>query len=96
MEEYLGIKLQIERDNLFDSLGIKRLKESYMKSDEASPQEQQDDVYRVSHSKQRIKNIGQIAKIRGESAVRHPRCLRIFSQTAELRFAQSFSGDSLN
>ena len=39
MEEYLGIKLQIERDNLFDSLGIKRLKESYMKSDEASPQE---------------------------------------------------------
>ena len=39
MEEYLGIKIQPERDNLFDSLGIKRLKESYMKEEELSPQE---------------------------------------------------------
>jgi ribonucleoside-diphosphate reductase alpha chain len=36
--EYLGIKLDLERDNLFDELGIKRLKESYMKDDEESPQ----------------------------------------------------------
>lgn len=37
--EYLGIKLNLERDNLFDALGIKRLKESYMKEEETSPQE---------------------------------------------------------
>jgi ribonucleoside-diphosphate reductase alpha chain len=39
MEEHLGIKISPERDNLFDSLGIKRLQESYMKDDETSPQE---------------------------------------------------------
>ena len=39
MEEYLGIKIDPERDNLFDSLGIKRLKESYMKDEETSPQQ---------------------------------------------------------
>lgn len=39
MEEYLGIKIHQERDNLFDSLGIKRLKESYMKDEETSPQQ---------------------------------------------------------
>jgi ribonucleoside-diphosphate reductase alpha chain len=39
MEEHLGIKISPERDNLFDSLGIKRLQESYMKEDETSPQE---------------------------------------------------------
>jgi ribonucleoside-diphosphate reductase alpha chain len=33
------IVLNYERDALFDSLGIKRLKESYMKDDEQSPQE---------------------------------------------------------
>jgi ribonucleoside-diphosphate reductase alpha chain len=33
------IVLNYERDSLFDSLGIKRLKESYMKDDEVSPQE---------------------------------------------------------
>ena len=38
MEEYLGIKIDLERDKLFDDLGIKRLKESYMKEDEQSPQ----------------------------------------------------------
>ena len=37
--EYLGINIEPERDNLFDSLGIKRLKESYMKEEEQSPQE---------------------------------------------------------
>jgi ribonucleoside-diphosphate reductase alpha chain len=36
--EYLGIKIDLERDKLFDELGIKRLKESYMREDEASPQ----------------------------------------------------------
>jgi len=38
MEEYLGIKIDLEKDKLFDELGIKRLKESYMKEDEISPQ----------------------------------------------------------
>ena len=38
MTEYLGIKIDLERDRLFDELGIKRLKESYMKEDEESPQ----------------------------------------------------------
>ena len=37
--EYLGINIDLERDKLFDELGIKRLKESYMKDDETSPQE---------------------------------------------------------
>jgi len=36
--EYLGIEIDLERDKLFDELGIKRLKESYMKEDETSPQ----------------------------------------------------------
>jgi len=36
--EYLGISIDLERDKLFDELGIKRLKESYMKDDEESPQ----------------------------------------------------------
>ena len=34
-----GIKVDYSRDNLFDELGIKRLRESYMKEDEQSPQE---------------------------------------------------------
>jgi ribonucleoside-diphosphate reductase alpha chain len=38
MEDYLGIKIDLERDKLFDELGIKRLKESYMREDELSPQ----------------------------------------------------------
>jgi ribonucleoside-diphosphate reductase alpha chain len=38
MEEYLGIKIDLEKDKLFDELGVKRLKESYMKEDEQSPQ----------------------------------------------------------
>ena len=37
--EYLGININLERDKLFDELGIKRLKESYMKDDETSPQQ---------------------------------------------------------
>jgi len=37
--EYLGIKIDLERDKLFDELGIKRLKESYMRDDETSPQQ---------------------------------------------------------
>ena len=40
MEDIIhGIKVDYKRDNLFDSLGLKRLKESYMKDDEVSPQE---------------------------------------------------------
>jgi ribonucleoside-diphosphate reductase alpha chain len=38
MNEYLGIKIDLERDGLFDELGIKRLQESYMREDEISPQ----------------------------------------------------------
>tara|TARA_R110001606_G_scaffold122723_1_gene255776 strand:+ start:4885 stop:6681 length:1797 start_codon:yes stop_codon:yes gene_type:complete len=34
-----GIKIDLSRDNLFDKLGISRLKESYMRDDETSPQE---------------------------------------------------------
>jgi len=37
--EHMGIKIDLERDRLFDELGIKRLKESYMRDDENSPQE---------------------------------------------------------
>jgi len=36
--DYLGINIDLERDGLFDELGIKRLKESYMREDEESPQ----------------------------------------------------------
>ena len=36
---YQGIEIDYSRDNLFDALGIKRLKESYMRDDEESPQE---------------------------------------------------------
>ena len=38
MEEYLGIQIDLEKDKLFDELGIKRLLESYMRDDEVSPQ----------------------------------------------------------
>jgi ribonucleoside-diphosphate reductase alpha chain len=34
-----GIKIDYSRDSLFDELGLKRLKESYMREDEQSPQE---------------------------------------------------------
>ena len=37
--EHMGIQISPNRDQLFDDLGIKRLKESYMKEDELSPQE---------------------------------------------------------
>ena len=37
--EYMGIRIDLSRDNLFDELGIKRLKDSYMKEDEQSPQQ---------------------------------------------------------
>lgn len=33
------MKIDFSRDSLFDELGVKRLKESYMKEDEDSPQE---------------------------------------------------------
>lgn len=37
--EYLGILIDDSRDELFDKLGIQRLRESYMKEDEKNPQE---------------------------------------------------------
>jgi ribonucleoside-diphosphate reductase alpha chain len=42
-----GIKVDYSRDGLFDELGVKRLKESYMREDEVSPQER---FAYVSHS----------------------------------------------
>ena len=38
-QEYLGIEIDLSRDDLFDELGIQRLKESYMRDDEESPQQ---------------------------------------------------------
>ena len=38
-QDYLGIKIDLERDQLFDKLGLQRLKESYMKEEEESPQQ---------------------------------------------------------
>ena len=38
-KDYLGIQIDYDRDQLFDSLGLQRLKESYMKEEESSPQE---------------------------------------------------------
>ena len=37
--EYHGITVDLDRDNLFDPLGIQRLKESYMMDSEKTPQE---------------------------------------------------------
>ena len=37
-QEYMGINIDLSRDQLFDKLGIQRLKESYMRDDEESPQ----------------------------------------------------------
>jgi len=37
--EYMGIQIDYSRDNLFDKLGLARLKESYMTEEENSPQE---------------------------------------------------------
>ena len=37
--EYMGITVDYERDKLFDDLGLKRLRESYMREEETSPQE---------------------------------------------------------
>jgi ribonucleoside-diphosphate reductase alpha chain len=39
MVDISSIKIDLDRDKLFDELGIKRLQESYMKEDESSPQE---------------------------------------------------------
>jgi ribonucleoside-diphosphate reductase alpha chain len=38
-ETYLGIEIDLSRDELFDPLGLARLKESYMRDDETSPQQ---------------------------------------------------------
>jgi ribonucleoside-diphosphate reductase alpha chain len=39
MNKYLDLDIDYSRDSLFDDLGLKRLRESYMKDDEISPQE---------------------------------------------------------
>lgn len=39
MSEIHGIKIDYSRDSLFDELGLIRLRESYMREDETSPQE---------------------------------------------------------
>jgi ribonucleoside-diphosphate reductase alpha chain len=39
MVDISSIQIDLKRDNLFDELGIKRLKESYMRETESSPQE---------------------------------------------------------
>ena len=39
MKDWSGINIDLERDRLFDDLGLKRLKESYMADHEISPQE---------------------------------------------------------
>ena len=39
MSNVYDINVDYTRDNLFDELGLKRLKESYMRDDETSPQE---------------------------------------------------------
>jgi len=38
-ENYLGIEIDLSRDELFDKLGMARLEESYMREDETSPQQ---------------------------------------------------------
>lgn len=37
-QEYMGIQIDTSRDDLFDKLGLQRLKESYMTDDEDTPQ----------------------------------------------------------
>lgn len=39
VSKYLGLNIDLERDNLFDALGLLRLKESYMAEGETSPQQ---------------------------------------------------------
>lgn len=36
--QYLGLEINLERDALFDELGLLRMKESYLRDDETSPQ----------------------------------------------------------
>jgi ribonucleoside-diphosphate reductase alpha chain len=36
--EYLGLEINLERDALFDELGLLRMRESYLRDDETSPQ----------------------------------------------------------
>lgn len=38
-KKYMEIEIDYSRDSMFDELGLKRLRESYMKDDEGSPQE---------------------------------------------------------
>ena len=38
-QDYLGIQIDTSRDELFDKLGLQRLKESYMTDEETTPQQ---------------------------------------------------------
>ena len=46
-KEYLGLQIDLSRDELFYKLGLQRLSESYMRDDETSPQER---FAHVSHA----------------------------------------------
>ena len=37
-QQHLGLEIDLSRDSLFDTLGLQRLRESYMRADEESPQ----------------------------------------------------------
>ena len=37
--EYMGVQVDYSRDSYFDELGLKRMKESYMREEETSPQQ---------------------------------------------------------
>ena len=37
-QEYMGLQIDLSRDELFDKLGVQRLQESYMRDEETSPQ----------------------------------------------------------
>lgn len=37
-QEYMGLQIDLSRDDLFDKLGVQRLRESYMREEETSPQ----------------------------------------------------------
>ena len=37
--QYLGLEIDLTRDNLFGELGLLRMKESYLRDDETSPQQ---------------------------------------------------------
>ena len=57
----MAYEIDLLRDELFDELGKTRLKESYMKEDEESPQTEK------SETRRRIKTGGRRGQSRGEA-----------------------------